>query len=82
MCDKYIPNKQNIESVLVFSFIIIKCLISTSIKWSLDGLIQADGDVYESDFVDGIREGNGTYRYLNGNVNSGKWWADRKHGAH
>ena len=39
-----------------------------------------NGEIYEGDFVDGIREGNGTYRYLNGNVYSGKWRENRKHG--
>ena len=40
-----------------------------------------NGDVYEGDFLDGIREGRGTYRYgKRGDVYNGEWISDKKHG--
>ncbi len=39
-----------------------------------------NGEIYEGSYVEGIREGDGTYRFLNGNVYSGKWRENRKHG--
>jgi hypothetical protein len=32
-----------------------------------------DGEIYEGDFIEGIREGNGIYRYITGDVYSGQW---------
>ena len=40
-----------------------------------------NGDVYEGDFLDGIREGRGVYRYgSNGDKYDGEWRQNRKHG--
>jgi hypothetical protein len=40
-----------------------------------------NGDVYDGDFADGIREGRGTYRYgKNGDVYQGEWFENLKHG--
>ena len=40
-----------------------------------------NGDVYDGDFLDGIREGRGTYRYgKKGDVYNGEWKENRKHG--
>jgi len=40
-----------------------------------------NGDVYDGAFVDGIREGEGTYRYgKNGDIYIGEWIKNLKHG--
>lgn len=39
-----------------------------------------DGEIYEGYFVEGIREGNGTYRYKDGDVYTGEWKKNVKHG--
>ena len=40
-----------------------------------------NGDVYDGDFADGIREGRGTYRYgKNGDIYYGEWFENLKHG--
>jgi radial spoke head protein 1 len=40
-----------------------------------------NGDVYDGDFLDGIREGRGTYRYgRNGDIYHGEWIKNLKHG--
>jgi radial spoke head protein 1 len=40
-----------------------------------------NGDVYDGDFLDGIREGRGTYRYgRNGDIYHGEWLKNLKHG--
>lgn len=39
-----------------------------------------NGDIYEGDFVDGLREGNGEYMYNDGSFYRGAWKEDKKHG--
>jgi hypothetical protein len=39
-----------------------------------------DGEIYEGDFVEGIRKGKGTYRYKDGDVYTGEWKDNVKHG--
>lgn len=40
-----------------------------------------NGDVYDGDFLDGIREGRGDYRYgKNGDLYKGEWIKNMKHG--
>jgi hypothetical protein len=40
-----------------------------------------NGDVYDGDFLDGIREGRGTYRYgKSGDIYDGEWIKNLKHG--
>ena len=40
-----------------------------------------NGDIYDGDFLDGIREGRGTYRYgKSGDIYDGEWIKNLKHG--
>ena len=39
-----------------------------------------NGDIYEGDFIDGIRSGTGIYRYKKGNKYEGGWEENRKNG--
>ena len=39
-----------------------------------------DGEIYEGYFVEGKREGKGTYRYINGDVYTGNFVDNKKHG--
>jgi hypothetical protein len=40
-----------------------------------------NGDIYEGDFVEGLREGQGEYLYNDGSVYRGSWKEDKKHGS-
>ena len=39
-----------------------------------------NGDVYDGQYINGIREGHGVYRYANGEKYEGEWLRNKKHG--
>ena len=41
---------------------------------------ESNGDVYEGQFVDGLKEGFGVYIWASGSKYEGNWKAGKKHG--
>lgn len=43
-------------------------------------MLYSNGDRYEGDWLDGNKDGKGTYTYVNGNKYNGEWKEDAVNG--